>query len=180
MKRKFSEIDETKSSLVSMYNNNIYFYGDVSKKNVLQMNEFIDELNESLYDKINIFIHSPGGDVYAGLSAMDKIAANKKKIETIADGFTASAATFILIGGHSRKMYKNCDLLIHQISTGTGGKYTELVDDMENNTRLMGKIKNIYETKTNIPEKKLKKLFEKEIVLDSELCNNWGIINEII
>ena len=41
-------------------------------------------------------------------------------------------------------------MLIHQLSAGTYGKFTELEDDMENNKHLMDTIKDIYKAYTGV------------------------------
>tara|TARA_B100001094_G_scaffold252978_1_gene251214 strand:- start:3074 stop:3637 length:564 start_codon:yes stop_codon:yes gene_type:complete len=185
MKRKLVECEDDfelpkSSNLVKRYSNKIYFYSPVTKQNVLKLNELIDELNKTPYETIEVYIHSLGGDVYAGLSAMDMLFFNKKHIITIADGFVASAATFILLGGHEKKIFPHCDVLIHQMSTESSGRYHELKDDMENNSKLMNKMKSIYRNKTQIPIRDLNTLLEKEVVLDANQCQKWGIVNEII
>ena len=48
----------------------------------------------------------------------------------------------ISVVGKERYMHKHAYMLIHQLSAGSWGKYSDLVDDMENNTRLMEMIKN--------------------------------------
>ena len=183
MKRKYMECDdeiEKPLNLVKRCSNKIYFYAPVTKQNVLKLNEYIDELNKLPYETIEIYIHSLGGDVYAGFSAMDMLLQNSKRIVTIADGFTASAATFILLGGHVKKIYPHCDVLIHQMSTESSGRYNELKDDMENNSKLMIKMRTIYKNKTQIPNKELNKMLEKEIVVNAQQCQKWGIVNEVI
>jgi len=49
---------------------------------------------------------------------------------TVADGFCASAATFVLMGSKHRRIMPHAHLLIHQLSTGAMGKYEELKDEI--------------------------------------------------
>lgn len=117
-----SETDETDDNNLdhefSIINNHIYFYTDVSRISVLKLVNAIFTLETKLinmkndydlseYPKIYIHIQSDGGDAYAGLSAMDAIRSCKIPIVTIVDGFVASAATFLLLGGEERRMNKN-------------------------------------------------------------------------
>lgn len=160
--------------------NNIYFYTDVNRETVIKFNSTLDALDKQGYANINIFIHSNGGDVYAGLSAMNHIKLCSTHVTTIVDGISASAATFMSIAGHKRQMYEWSEVLIHQIQTGTWGRYEDMKNDMENNTKLMGRLRKMYESYTKIPSKKLNELFTKEINMGSDECLKYGIIDEII
>ena len=100
-------------------------------------------------------------------------------INTIIDGFVASAASLIALGGHEVWMQKHSMLLIHQLSTGFSGKYQEFKDENKNNKLVMKILKNIYLSKTKIPKKILKQYFSRDIHLDSETCLKYNIINGV-
>lgn len=172
------ENNEDKTDLIKCFENRIYFHGAVSKQNILKLIEFLDKANNyvithniSLNNSyIYLYINSFGGEAYAGLSGMDHIQRNKIPVITIADGFVASAATFLLLGGNVRYGMPNCTVLIHQLSTGFWGKYAELQDEMKNADKLMEKIRKLYEQKTNIPQDRLKQLLSKEIEITFDEC----------
>ena len=67
-----------------------------------------------------LYIHTEGGDAYAGLSAMDHIKNLKVPVYTVVDGSCASAGTFILMGGEKKYALPNSSVLIHQIRTDFG------------------------------------------------------------
>ena len=120
--------------------NRVYFYADVSRKNILELYKKLTEAREycgkANCNTIYLFIQSDGGDAYAGLSAMDHIQQSIIPITTVIDGSVASAATFMALGGHQRLTMTHASILIHQISTGFWGKYEDLVDEMENSRNL--------------------------------------------
>ena len=147
-------------SNVKVVNNKIYFYEDVTIESTLLLCTHVKDLEKKFlklqidYDlkkppKIYIYIHSYGGDVYAGLSCMNTLENCNVPIITIVDGYVASAATFLLLGGHKRHMRKYSHILIHQIRGESWGKYEELKDEFINTEKLMETIKNIYLTKSN-------------------------------
>ena len=112
----------------------VYFYCEVCEATVLELNMKLKKLALELRHRymdlgiesrpeIRIWIRSDGGDLHAGLSAMDCIRSlyNVAKIRTMADGVCASAATFILLGGWTRHMTENSYVMIHQLNrTGPG------------------------------------------------------------
>ena len=71
-------------------------------------------------------------------------------------------------------------MLIHQLSAGVYGKYTELEDDMENNKHLMATIKKIYKEYTNLPMKKLDEILKHDLWFDSKVCLEYGLVDEIV
>jgi ATP-dependent protease ClpP protease subunit len=181
------ESDKT-TMTTNVVGNDIYFYEDISRNTILNLNKIIKMLEIKLMKKaaelsgytpeINIFIHSDGGDVYAGLSGMDHIKNCKVHINTIADGHVASAATFLLLGGHSKYIKEHTQVLIHQMTiNGFWGKYDELKDEMNNSTKCMSLISNIYKNKTTVPSKLLKKFMKKDIYISAEECIKHSIVD---
>ena len=160
--------------------NNIYFYCPVTRENILKLNTALRSMQHEGFGNINLYIQSEGGDVYAGLSGMSHIKNSAIPVTTIVDGICASAATFMSIAGAQRHMFGCSEVLIHQIQTGTWGRYEDMKNDMENNTKLMKRLRKMYESYTSIPKKKLNELLTKEITLDANECVKFGIIDKII
>lgn len=182
--------DTEKDEEISTYGTNIYFYADVTNETITKLIVSIKKLENKLRKKsidlegykpkIKLFIRSNGGDVYAGFSGMDHIQGCKIPITTIADGFVASAATFLLLAGKQRIATPSSYILIHQISTnGFWGKYEDLKDEMDSCNKLMEMLKTIYSQKTDIPEKKLKKLMKRDIILTSNQCLEFKVVDKI-
>ena len=96
------------------------------------------------------------------------------------EGAAASAATIISVACKKRFIGKYSKMLIHQLSAGTYGKFTELEDDMENNKHLMDTIKDIYKAYTNLPMKKLNEILKHDLWFDSKTCLDYGLVDEIV
>lgn len=176
--------DEDDSS-INRFGNMIYFHADVTKPNILKlillMNQATKELrcDSSETPCIHLFIHSDGGDAYAGISAMQHIQAMKVPVHTYVDGFVASAATFILVGGHKRSMGPHSRVLIHQLSTGFWGKYSELLEEVKNSKDMMKAIRSIYDSTTKMDRETIDGLLATETVLGSKLCLQYGIVHHV-
>jgi ATP-dependent protease ClpP protease subunit len=184
------EVDDV-DTIIEVINNQIYFYDEVSVKNMLKLCKTLCKIENQMLKlqvdfsldkppKIFLHIQSTGGDAYAGLSAMNTIENMKVPVVTIVDGFVASAATFIFFGGSERWMQKNSSLLIHQIRTEFWGRFEEQKDDFKNSSSLMADILSIYTEKSDIPEKKLKRIMKRELHLDANTCSKYKIIHKII
>ena len=170
--------------------NEILYYGEITSDDILEFIEEFKRLEIRLLKQkaeligyeplIRIHICSGGGDLFAGLSAMNILEKSRVKVITIAQGECGSAATFLLLGGHERLSGKNAHVLIHQISTtGFWGKYEEVKDEMRMCDKLMNMVKKTYKEKTNIPDKQLKKLMKRDIYLDPSECIKYDVVHAL-
>lgn len=175
---------------VTSHFNHIYFYVPVTRTTVRQMANALNDVSKQMlkmqidYDmetpgKIYLHIQSDGGDAFAGLSGMNTIQACKVPVVTIADGFIASAATFLFLGGSERRMQSNSMLLIHQLRTGFHGKFADLQDEMHNSDKIMKKIVQIYSEYSTMEPEKVNEIISKETYLDCTECLNYGLIHDI-
>jgi ATP-dependent Clp endopeptidase proteolytic subunit ClpP len=182
--------DSDSESSVETSGSKIFYYSEVSKDSVLELNKQLIDLSNKLRHSANVYdipcpplrlhINSPGGSLLDGLAAVDYIKQCKAPVHTIIDGSAASAATLMSVVGQRRFMHKHSFMLIHQLSSGMFGKYEELVDDFENSTKLMEVIKKIYKQHTKIPDKTLKELLKRDLWLDSATCLKYGLVDEIL
>jgi len=178
---------------VKVQGSDVYFHCEVCEETVLELNMKIKKLELELLKKhleiglddikpeIRVWIRSDGGDLHAGLSAMDCLRSMKRvKIRTIADGVCASAATFILLGGRTRHMTENSYILIHQLNMdGSWGKFEDFKDQMQNLEKFMERFHKIYTEETEIPERRLKKLLRRDVYMDSKKCLKYGVIDSV-
>ena len=177
-------------NVVSTIGNRIYFYSEVTRPKILELNRSIAKLANQFKTSsdllgntpapIKLHINSYGGSVFAGFAAVDYIRNSKVPVISIIDGCAASAATIMSVTAQERLMHENSFMLIHQLSSMMWGKYAELKDDMVNNDMLMEKIKGIYEEHTKIPKKELSKLLSHDLWWDAKKCLQYGLIDDIV
>lgn len=188
---KENDHDDPTDLNIRVVKNNIYFYEEISVESILYLCKCLSNLEKELLTiqtdyrlnevpNIYLYIHSNGGDAFAGLSAMNCIENCKVPVVCVADGIVASAATFLLLGAKERHMRKNSCILIHQIRTEFWGRYDELEDEMKNSKNLMRNIKRIYKNKSVLPMEKIENILRKEIYLTDKKCLKYGLITEII
>lgn len=167
--------------------NHIYFYGEVSMDNCLELNRKIVQLNRELkkwsidYNspppKIYLHIYSNGGDLFAGFSSVDIIKNSEIPVVSIIEGCAASAATLMSVVASERYMTRNAFMLIHELRSGVIGKFSDIDEEMKNCEVLMEKIYKIYEDNTSLSEKKLKKLLKKDIWWDLDVCVKHNLVD---
>jgi ATP-dependent Clp endopeptidase proteolytic subunit ClpP len=185
-----SSDSETSSEKVKVVGSDVYFYCEVNSESITELILKTKKLERTLRKRaldlpgyrprIQLFIRSEGGDVYAGFSAYDHLRMLRVPLITISDGLCASAATFILLAGKKRLMAPHSHVLIHQISLGSfwGGNFNELQDEMKTCKKLMQMLKDLYTARTSLPESKLKKLMKRDIVLSVDECLRYDIVHQ--
>jgi ATP-dependent Clp endopeptidase proteolytic subunit ClpP len=188
-KRKISERDDRDLD-VEVDDNHIYFYTDVTKESVLNLNKNLAKIEADMMHtgnvlgiptpEIKLHINSPGGSLFDGLAAVDYVRRSRAPVHSVIEGMAASAATLISVMAHKRSINKHSYMLIHQLSSGAIGKFEELMDDMENNKALMKAIKQIYLERTKIPESLLKDILKKDIYFDAKQCLKYGLVDQIL
>lgn len=181
--------EQEENDSIKVIGNEILYFGDIDRENALEFVEKFKKLEIDLLKKaaelvgyepmIRVHIMSEGGDVFAGLNMMNVLERSRVKVVTIAQGSCCSAATFVLLGGAERRMGKNAYCLIHQISTEMWGNFNELKNEMKSNDKLMKMLKDMYLSKTKIPETKFKTLMKKDIYLPPDKCLKYGIVSVI-
>ena len=170
--------------------NNLYFYSPVDQESSLLLEQKLLALNQHnlrLLEKyqiektpIHLHIQSFGGSLFHTLYLVDLIKNLETPVYTYVDGFAASAATLISTAGTRRFMSKNSLMLIHQLSSGSSGKYSELKDESENLDVLMDFIVNHYLSNTKIEKRELMGLLKRDIWLNSSSCLKYGLVDEIV
>lgn len=193
-KRQLEDTDDEETEItsdeVTVIDNNIYFYCEVSKasalkfniefKKLIKRNRLIGIENDIDSPPIKIYINSVGGEVMSALSIVETIRKSPIEVWTIVDGEAASAATLISCMGHKRFINKNAIMLIHQLRTGFWGKADEFEEEAKNNKKLMKILKNIYLEKTNLNKEDLEKILKRDIYMTSKKCLKLEIVDEII
>ena len=188
--KKVKASDEDEDADVEIQDNNIYFYTEVNKSSILELNKSIKSVGVELLNvshildiptpHIKLHINSPGGSLLDGLAAVDAVRKSKAPVHSIIEGAAASAATLISVMAERRSINKHSYMLIHQLSAGHYGKFEELLDDMENSKVLMDVVKKIYLERTKIPEKLLNEILKKDLYFDAKQCLKYGLVDDII
>ncbi len=180
---------------IKVVGDHVWFYAPITPASALQLNAILQDLSMKLAptafssmhevgqpSPIWLHINSYGGEVFSAFAMADTIQRISAiiPIVTIVEGCAASGATFMSIAGTRRLMRKNAFMLVHELRNGNWGKYTELKEDMTNNTTIMKAIKEWYKENTKIPEKEIDTILSKDIWWNAKTCLKYGLIDQII
>ena len=108
----------------------IYIYGTIG--NQVKAKEVIAQI-DATNGPIDVYINSPGGDVYEGLAIYNALQRNRDRVTTYIDGLAYSAASWISQAASKGKrfMARAAQFGIHQALTSMGGNKQELSNKIE-------------------------------------------------
>ena len=187
--------DESTGSGVSVLHDHVYFYSPITPESAMELNRILQDLSMKLAptaftsmqeigspSPIWLHINSYGGEVFSSFAIADTIERISQVVPvvTIVEGCAASGATFMSVAGTKRLMRKNGFMLVHELSTGSWGRFTELQDNMTSNSEIMKTIKAWYKEKTKIPDTEMDKILAHDVWWNAKKCLKYGLIDAII
>lgn len=131
---------------------------------------------------INMYINSPGGQVYAGLAIYDAMQMISNPISTVAVGVTASFSTVLLAAGTKGQRYAlpHATIHLHQPLGGAQGQVTDIEIQAKEFIRLRTKLNEILMKHTGQPEDVIERDTERDFWMDSEKAVEYGLVDEVL
>jgi ATP-dependent Clp protease, protease subunit len=125
----------------------VFFTGEVEKNmcNIMVAQLLFLEA-ENPEAPINMYINSPGGSVYDGLAVYDVMQYIKCPVYTYVTGMAASMGSFIAQAGEPghRYLLPRAITMIHQPSSGTRGKISDMEIDLMESLRIKKEMTELY------------------------------------
>lgn len=141
---------------------------------------FLD--NEDSKKDIFLYINSPGGSVYDALAIYDTMQFVKADVQTVGIGMQASAAAFLLSSGAKGKrlLLPNATVMIHQPSSGTRGKVTDMEIDLKETLRIKHRLNEIMAANTGQKIERIHDDMERDRWMSAEEAKEYGIVDKVI
>lgn len=130
---------------------------------------------------ISLYIDSPGGSVYAGLSIYDTMQFIKPDVSTICLGMAASMGAFLLAAGAKGKRFAlpNSRIMIHQPSGGTNGTAADIEIQAKEILELRSRLNTILSEHTGQSIEKIAVDTERDNFMSSVQAVEYGIIDGV-
>jgi ATP-dependent Clp protease protease subunit len=131
---------------------------------------------------IQLYINSPGGQIYAGMAIYDTIQLIRAPVSTIAVGVTASFGTLLLTAGHKGKRYAlpHATIHMHQPLGGAQGQATEIEIQAREILRLREELNRIMAHHTGQPIERIAEDTERDRYMSAEQAKEYGLIDEVL
>ena len=141
---------------------------------------FLDRENPD--KEIQLYINSPGGEIYPGLAIYDTMQMMRAPISTIAVGWTASLGTVLLAAGRKGRRFSLPHATIHMHPAGGGARgYAPDVEIQYRELKQMQDLlHNILAKHTGQDLKKIADDFDRDYFMDAPQAVEYGIIDEVL
>jgi len=138
--------------------------------------------NEDPEAPIQMYVSSPGGEVYAGMGIYDTMKMIPNQISTVAVGVTASFGTVLLTGGTKGHRYAlpNATIHMHQPLGGAQGQASDIEIQANEMLRLKKRINEILAENTGQPLEKIEEDTNRDIFMSAEESVNYGLVDHVL
>jgi ATP-dependent Clp protease, protease subunit len=170
-------------------------YSRLLRDRIIMLNEEVNQHTASLIiaqllfleaedpkKEIKFYINSPGGSVYSGLAIYDTMNNLKCDVATFGVGLQASMGAFLLSSGTKGKRYllPHSTVMIHQPSSGSQGKVSDMEIDLKEGLRLKKKLTEILAKNCGKTVSDLEKDQDRDYWMSADEAKKYGIVDEIV
>ncbi|HRC95812.1 MAG TPA: ATP-dependent Clp protease proteolytic subunit [Coprothermobacter proteolyticus] len=163
--------------------NILYISGPITSETIDPAVGFVIAHNiQPEFDRIIIFINSPGGSLHHGFALSSVIKSSRVPVFTIALGECDSAGLIIAMAGDLRLIAPNCSVLSHQYSASLGmSKHIDLEAKTKDLKMTAQRVIDHYVQSTGLPEKEVKKylVHEKDVYLSAEEAVKYNMFDDV-
>ena len=133
---------------------------------------------------ISMYINSGGGSVYDGLAVYDVMQYIKCPVHTYVTGMAASMGSFIAQAGEPghRYLMPRAITMIHQPSSGTRGKISDMEIDLQESLRIKKEMTELYvkHNSAGVTYEKFAELMDRDKWLTSPMALELGLADHIV
>ena len=131
---------------------------------------------------IQLYVHSPGGEVYSGMAIYDAMQQISAPVSTSAVGMTASFGTVVLTAGAPGMRYAlpNATIHMHQPLGGAQGQVTDIVIKANEFTRLKERLIEIFMHHTGQDHDTIERDTDRDIYFTAEQSVEYGLIDKVL
>ena len=138
--------------------------------------------NEDPEAPIQMYINSPGGQVYAGMAIYDTMQMISNPISTLAVGMTASFGTVLLTAGTKGQRYAlpNATIHMHQPLGGAQGQASDIEIAAKEILRLKDSLNEILAFHTGKQVETIERDTNRDFYLDAKDAVDYGLVDQVM
>jgi ATP-dependent Clp protease protease subunit len=132
--------------------------------------------------RIQMYINSPGGVVYAGMAIYDTMQQVSAPVSTVAVGLTASFGTVLLTAGNKglRLGLPNATVHMHQPLGGAQGQASDIVIQANEIVRLKEQLIEIFVKHTGQDRDVIERDTDRDLYLSAAQAVEYGLIDSVL
>jgi len=131
---------------------------------------------------IQMYINSPGGQVYSGLAIYDTMRMIPNKISTVAVGVTASFGTVLLAAGSKGQRYAlpHATIHMHQPLGGAQGQASDIEIQAREILRLKERLNEILSDATGQDVDTIIQDTERDFYMNAQEAVDYGLVDKVL
>lgn len=131
---------------------------------------------------INMYINSPGGNIYSGLGVYDTMQYVTPQVATICIGVAASMACILLAAGTKgkRAALKHARVMMHQPSGAIGGQASDIEITVAEIRKLKNELYEVISLHSGKPVKQIEKDFDRDYWMTAAEAKEYGLVDEVL
>lgn len=131
---------------------------------------------------IQMYIQSPGGEVYSGLAIYDAMQQVSAPVSTTAIGMTASFGTVVLAAGAPGMRYAlpNATIHMHQPHGGARGQVTDMMIAARESQRLKDRLTQIFVERTGRDWDVIERDTDRDIYFSAQQAKEYGLVDAVL
>lgn len=138
--------------------------------------------HEDRDQQVQVYIQSPGGEVYAGLAIYDTMQQMHAPVSTVAVGRAASFGTVILTAGRKGLRYAlpSATIHMHQPLGGAQGQVSDLLIQINEYARLREYLNEIFVYHTGQDKTVIERDTDRDFYLTAHQAVEYGLIDGVL
>ena len=138
--------------------------------------------NEDSDAPIQMYINSPGGQVYAGLAIYDTMQMITNPVSTVAVGATASFGTMLLTAGTKGQRYAlpHATIHMHQPLGGAQGQASDIEIQAREILRLKSRLNGLLAHHTGQTIETIEEDTNRDYYMDAEAAAEYGLVDKVL
>ena len=132
--------------------------------------------------QIQMYVNSPGGQVYSGMAIYDTMQMIPNPISTVAVGVTASFGTVLLTAGTKGQRYAlpNATIHMHQVLGGAQGQASDIEIQAREILRLKATLSEILAMHTGQTVETIDRDTNRDFYLDAKSAVDYGLVDQVM
>lgn len=131
---------------------------------------------------IQMYINSPGGQVYAGLAIYDTMQMITNPVSTVAVGATASFGTMLLTAGTKGQRYAlpHATIHMHQPLGGAQGQASDIEIQAREILRLKTRLNGLLAHHTGQTIETIEEDTNRDYYMDAAAASEYGLVDQVL
>jgi len=132
--------------------------------------------------EIQMYINSPGGQIYSGMAIYDTMKMIPNKVSTVAVGIAASFGTVLLAAGTKGQRYAlpHATIHMHQPLGGAEGQASDIEIQAKEILRLKSRLTEILAASTGKSLQEIERDTERDFYLTADQAVEYGLVDKVL